>query len=1138
MIALGKAAYTQTGESDIANNLKQWLECRDLGKYTKLFAENEIDLAALPHIVDQDLKDLGVALGARRKILAAVRAILDTPKNSLAPVTGLQGKVSFKDAERRQLTVMFCDMVGSTMLSARFDPEDYRDLIRAYQDACAGEIARYDGYVARFMGDGVLAYFGWPRSHEDDAARAINAGLRIIESVNGIATSERGAEPPAVRIGVATGSVVIGDIVGEGSAQEAAVMGETPNRAARLQDIAAANVVLIDGETLALAGGLFDYATLGPQKLKGIDGTPEVWRVTGERQVESRFAAAHGEWLTPLIGRDDELEILSRRWQRARNGDGQVVLLSGEPGIGKSRLARAMQDTIDSEWHARLLFQCSPNHTNSALHPVISHLEFTAGFAKGDDAMARLDKLDALMAGAGNAAADRVALIAALLSVATGKRHPLPRLTPQQLKDRTLAALIDHLAEMARDTPVLFAFEDAHWIDPTTMELLDLAVERIKSLPILIVITYRPEFLAPWVGDAHVTSLVLDRLAANDCTRIAEDITGAGTLSPEALVQIAERSDGIPLFVEELTRSIQEAGTASDLNDDRRSAAVVIPATLHDALEARFDRSPAAREVAQVGAAIGREFPYDLLARVVSLPSAELNKALDDLVAAGLVFARGAPPDASYNFKHALIQDTAYGSMLRSTRQATHRRVVEALLDLRPSVADTKPETLAHHYTEAGLVDEAIDWWTRAGHAAAARSANPEAAALLERGLNLVSNLPETEARHRRELALQTALFGPLISVNGQFSTELEAAFNRTLEICQQVDAPEEMFRAVFAKSLSHGMRGQHLQFNAVAEDLLQRADHASDEGALLMGHRQVACSLLLLGRVAEAQEHIDIVLSTFDRERHGHVMVTYGQDPAAIAEAYKPVCQWVLGWPEKSQYTRERAIAGTLELDHVSTIGPVLSWGGFIAQAISRDTDGLRQTSERFRVLTSQHKMPIWEVIGRLSSAVLESMTNPSHETVIELRSVLVDFASMTPNSMFFPMYWAGFLAENYLAIGEPAKALVANEMGFELAEASGEHWTDSELLRVRGVALARRDGVKGNDEAETSLRRAIDDARSRSAKSFELRAATSLADFLREQGHTIVAHEALAPIYGWFTEGFGTPDLIDARALLDKLA
>ena len=496
------------------SDIERWLDDLGLGQYGAAFAENAIDDTLLVDLNDADLEKLGIGpMGHRKRLLTAIAKLRNDATEVAQDMMSAAPAGLGTEAERRQLSVMFCDMVGSTALSTRLDPEDYREVIRAYQDACAGVITRFDGYVARFMGDGVLAYFGWPRAHEDDAARAINAGLGIVEAVPALAPANGEAEPLAVRIGIATGSVVIGDIVGEGGAQEAAVLGETPNLAARLQAIAEPNTVVIAQTTHTLASGLFDYDALGEHSLKGIERATEVWRVVGERRVESRFAAMHASALTPLVGRDEEMEMLTRRWQRAKDGAGQVVLLAGEPGIGKSRLARTLQDTVADEPHTRLLFQCSPHHTSSALYPVIAQLERATLIEAGEPVDAKLDKLHVLLAQSGQSQDEAMALIAALLSIPTEERYPLPELTPLQQKDRTLAALSGQLIGLAAQQPVLFIFEDAHWIDPTSLELLELAVERIKDLPVLMIITYRPEFAAPWVGGAHVSLQALSRLA-------------------------------------------------------------------------------------------------------------------------------------------------------------------------------------------------------------------------------------------------------------------------------------------------------------------------------------------------------------------------------------------------------------------------------------------------------------------------------------------------------------------------------------------------------------------------------------------------------------------------------------------------
>ncbi|MCZ6591777.1 MAG: AAA family ATPase, partial [Alphaproteobacteria bacterium] len=627
------------------SDIERWLDDLGLGQYGAAFAENAIDDTLLVDLNDADLEKLGIGpMGHRKRLLTAIAKLRNDATEVAQDMMPAAPAGLGTEAERRQLSVMFCDMVGSTALSTRLDPEDYREVIRAYQDACAGVITRFDGYVARFMGDGVLAYFGWPRAHEDDAARAINAGLGVVEAVGGLGASHGEVEPVAVRIGIATGPVVIGDIVGEGGAQEAAVTGETPNLAARLQEIAEPNTVVIAQTTHSLAGGLFDYDALGPQKLKGINDMPEVWRAVGERRVESRFAAMHGATLTPFTGRDEELELLTRRWQRARDGEGQVVLLTGEPGIGKSRLTRALQDAIGDEGHIRLLYQCSPHHTISALYPVITQLERAARIEAGEQSDGKLDKLEAVLAQSGQPTDEAMALIAALLSIPADQRYALPELTPQQQKDRTLATVVDQLIGLTTRKPVVFIFEDAHWIDPTSLELLELVVERITDLPVLMVITYRPEFAAPWIGSAHVSLHALKRLTLRESLAMVARVTGERSLAPDVLAQIAERTDGVPLFIEELTRSVLESGAGIGNGEapaaTGQSVDLAVPASLQDALEARLDRSPAVREVAQVGAAIGREFPYDLLARVVSLAAVELDAALDDLAGSGLIFAR------------------------------------------------------------------------------------------------------------------------------------------------------------------------------------------------------------------------------------------------------------------------------------------------------------------------------------------------------------------------------------------------------------------------------------------------------------------------------------------------------------------
>ena len=662
------------------------------------------------------------------------------------------------DAERRQLTVMFCDLVGSTALSARLDPEDLREVIAAYHRAVAEIVAGFDGFVAKYMGDGVLVYFGYPRAHEDDAERAVRAGLGVIDAVGRLDVKSVKLQ---ARVGIATGLVVVGDLIGEGSAQEQSVVGETPNLAARLQALAEPDAVVIAAGTRRLVGDLFEYRDLGAVEVKGIAAPVPAWQVLRPSVVASRFEALRGSALTPLVGRDEEIDLLLRRWARAKAGDGQVVLVSGEPGLGKSRITAALEERLHAEPHLRLRYFCSPYHQDSALFPFIDQLGRAAGFARDDPPAAKLEKLEALLARAAPPDED-VAFLADLLSLPASERHPLPNLSPQRKKERTLEALIRQLEGLARQQPVVMVFEDAHWIDPTSRELLDLTVERVRSLPVLLIVTFRPEFQPPWTGQPQVTMLALNRLDRRDRTALVEQIAGGKALPDEVVAQIVDRTDGVPLFVEELTKSVLESGLLREEADryvlDGALPPFAIPTTLHDSLMARLDRLASVRLVAQIGAAIGREFSYALLRAVSRLPEDELQAALARLVASELVFQRGTPPDAVYSFKHALVQDAAHGSLLRSSRQQLHAQIAEALETHSPELMDSQPELFAQHYAEAGLVEKSVAYWGKAGHRSAARSAMAEAAAQFQKGLDQLALLPDDPERQRQELEFCSAL--------------------------------------------------------------------------------------------------------------------------------------------------------------------------------------------------------------------------------------------------------------------------------------------------------------------------------------------------------------------------------------------
>ena len=653
--------------------IADWLETLGMSEYAERFAESDIDTSVLRDLTDNDLKELGVSLGHRRKILRAIAELAGVAPTSPQPV--LTEPKSQDTAERRQVTVMFSDLVGSTALSARMDPEDLREIISAYQKCVAERVRRFGGFVAKYMGDGVLIYFGYPQAHEYDAERAVRAGLELVGAVTSLKT-----DPPLrTRVGIATGLVVVGDLIGSGASQEQAIVGETPNLAARLQGIAEPNSVVIAESTRKLLGNLFELEDLGRKDLKGISGPVRAWAALRPASVESRFEALHASGLTELVGRAEELEILLRRWSKAKTGEGQVVLLSGEAGIGKSRLTAALLERLTSEPHTRLRYFCSPQHTDSALYPIISQMERAAGFAPDDNAQAKLDKLDDVLT-QGFTPRQDAALFAEMLSLLNDGRYPTLELAPQQRRQKTLEALSTQLEALSRTYPVLMNFEDVHWMDPTSLEALGRAVDRIRTLSVLLIVTHRPEFEPPWLGRSYVTALTINRLGEREIAAMIDGVVGNKLLPASVRQDIIERTDGIPLFVEEMTKAVLEAGGEDEaqwIASAIPSPSLAVPASLHASLLARLDRLGTAKEIAQIGAVIGREFSHALLAAVARRPDAELGSALDRLIQSGLLFRQGVPPHATYLFKHALVQDAAYDTLLREPRRALHARIAE-----------------------------------------------------------------------------------------------------------------------------------------------------------------------------------------------------------------------------------------------------------------------------------------------------------------------------------------------------------------------------------------------------------------------------------------------------------------------------
>ena len=865
-----KAAHRSAATQQTAS----WLEKLGLGQYAKCFAENDITVAILRDLTDQDLKELGVAsLGHRRELLQAIAELRGVEKGPPKPAPPVAPPVTQQDtAERRQVTVMFSDLVGSTALSVRMDPEDLREIISAYQKCVAETVARFGGFVAKYMGDGVLVYFGYPQAHEDDAERAVRAGLELIQAVGRLKSSA----PLQTRVGIATGLVVVGDLIGSGAAQEQAVVGETPNLAARLQGIAEPNTVVIAESTRRLLGNLFDLEDLGAQDLKGIGGRVRAWAALRPASVESRFEALHAGGLTELVGREEELELLLRRWSKAKTGEGQVVLLSGEAGIGKSRLTAALMERLEGEPHTRLRYFCSPQHTDSALYPIIGQMERAAGLAHGDTAQVKLDKLDALFARTSTSSQD-AALFAEMLSLPNDGRYPALELEPQQRRQKTLEALTAQVEALSRQNPLLMIFEDAHWTDPTSLEVFGRVVDRVRSLRVLLIVTFRPDFDPFWVGRPYVTFLAINRLAQRDIEAMIDRVVGNKFIPASVRHDIIERTDGIPLFVEEMTKAVLEAEGEGEA---RRTAAAVpspalaVPASLHGPLMARLDRLGPAKEVAQVGAAIGREFSHTLLAAVVRKPEAELHSALDRLIAAGLLFQHGAPPYATYLFKHALVQDAAYGTLLREPRRALHARIAEALESQFTDITESQPELLARHYTEAGLIEKAARLWGTAGQRSLARSALVEAVEQLTRALAQIDVLPATPELRREQIKLQVALITPLGWIKGPTAPETKAAAERARMLVEQAevrgeppDDPLILFSVLYGFWNAVPFNGDVCR--GLAAHFLALAAKQQMTAPRLIGHRIMGHTLFHTGEFVEAKAHFDKGLALYNAAEH-----------------------------------------------------------------------------------------------------------------------------------------------------------------------------------------------------------------------------------------------------------------------------
>jgi TolB-like protein/class 3 adenylate cyclase/predicted ATPase len=1081
--------------------------------------------------------------GQRELYLSGLRLATSADNDSLAAPSRVDlprdpTSIHHPEAERRQITALCCELIGAAPGGDGVGLEDLREAVGDFQ-RCVSEAAdRHQGFVCRDLGNSALVLFGYPEAHEHDAEQAIRAGLELCAAVR---TLRSDADAPVrCRVGIATGMVIIGEPDGTEATRGESIVGDALNLAARLSLSSQADTVATEPATRRLIGNLFDSRELGAIDTAG--GTEPIiaWQVLGESAFQSRFEALRGSALTPLIGRDDEIDLLLRRWARARTGDGQVVLISGEPGIGKSRIAAALEDRLDGEPHFRLRYLCSPYHQDSALFPFCEQLAHAAGFGRDDTPAVKWEKLEAVLALARLPDGD-VALLGDLLSLPVSERHPLPSLSPQRKKDRTLEALIRQIGGLARRQPIVMIFEDAHWIDPTSRELLDLMIECIHRLPVLLIVTFRPEFAPPWTGEEQVSVLALNRLDRHDRTVLVEQIAGGKALPDEVVTRIVERTDGVPLFVEELTRSVLESGLLREEADrwvlDRAMPSLAIPTSLRASLMARLDRLAQVRHVAQIGAAIGRQFSYALLRAVSHLPDDELQAALARFVSSELVSQRGTPPDAVYTFKHALVQDAAHGSLLRKARQQLHAQIAEALETHSPELMDSQPELFAQHYAEAGLDEPAIEWWGRAGDQALHRSAFKEAAAHLGKAIELADKLAATApsaATASNRLRLQRSLGNALIWAKGYTAPETSAAFARARELASREEDSSERFSAYYGLWVGHFNRCEPAPLREMAELFLHEATARPDCPETLMAQRISGATRWYFGDCAGAHDHFQKTVELYNHERHGDFANRFGTDPRAVAEIFDVVTLWVLGRIDEALRLAERALTDAESAAHAPTMGHTLLYAALLG-LFRYSSEAVVTYGQAFADIVSRYDLPAYWVGFAIFFQGWARWSDGAEESgLAEMRRGIGIFRQQGVG--WLGAVFEAALAEAEARAGETAAGLRRLDDALAELERTEQRCYEAEMHRIRGEILLKRDPAD-TAAAEQSLQAAIAVAQSQKARSFELRAALSLAKLYRAADRDADAHAVLAPAVEGFPPTRQFPELTEAQTLLSAL-
>ncbi len=1096
-----------------------WLRGLGLGQYEEKFRDNKIEMDVLPELTADDLRDIGVvAVGDRRRLLAAIAAAASVKPSSdvssaprPAPPRGPQIW-----AERRPIAVMFCDLVGSTDLASRVGAEDWRELVNEYLDGASASVTGFGGHVLKRLGDGLMALFGYPAAQENDAERAVRAALdiqRVLTEING-RNSRRGAPELAARIGLESGSVVV-DGTGE-------VFGDAPNVAARVQAAAEPGSVLVTRNIQRQVSGLFVAEELAPQRLKGVPEPVQLYRIVRASGAGRRVT---GRQLTPIVGRDEEVAMLVRRWERARRGDGQLAMIVGEPGLGKSRLIEELHARLADTPHTWVEWSCSQLLQNTPLHPIVEWGRLRFGGVEAP-AERRLAELENSLAHVKLDPAENVPLLAPLLDI------PLPSdrastLASEELRRRQLAALTAWVMASARTQPVVLAIEDLHWADPTTLDVLRVLAERGAQAPLLIVATSRPEFRPPWAMRSHHGVVSLAPLDSSQVREMVSELSALHALPGKVVEDVAARTGGVPLFVEELTRLLLERGSQGDAH--------AIPPTLQQSLTARLDRLGPAREVAQIGSVIGRDFSYELLNAVADMNEASLQAALERLAEADILMAQGLPPQSTYRFKHGLIQDAAYQSLLRANQKVQHRRVAETLERQFPETVEKRPELLAHHYTEAGLVEPAIVYWRKAGQRTAKRAANIEAIDQLRRGLSLLEVLPDRAALADEELTILLALGPALMSTRSSTAPEIQEVYGRARQLARGAGKVKELFATVCGSWMIAFVSGKQEVADACKAELFSIARRENDAGYLLQAYHCAWPGELLTGNLNSAHEHIDAGLPLYDKDAHrDHAVLYHGHDPAVCGYLSDALVLQASGQPDRSMARLGAGLALARELAHAPTLNHAL-WYAAETYFLRRDPVGVATLVAEWLPTVSEFGSSLGVANATMLNGWAKVVAGDREAGLAEMRNGLDRWRAT--GSKTWGSVRLGRAAAAFIEAGDAGQGAALLTEAFQVMDGNGERWYEAELHRLQGVALMRSSSIR-TVEAEECFERAITVARSQGARLFELRAVTALVRSQCDPEERGRRKALLDSIYSGFTEGFDTPDLREARALLDELA